>query len=103
MPSQTPISDSPLAADASHDKSADTAPAPVAGSDAIPWDTALRICAAIWAENRRRWYTPAGMMCRGCMKFSAGDPAKRCFASHPDNRGCYQVNARYDQRVVASR
>ncbi len=67
----------------------------------IPRETALRLCADIWQMNRRKWYTSAGMMCRGCMTFSKGDPAKRCFANSPDNRGCYQVNARYDARVAS--
>jgi hypothetical protein len=64
---------------------------------AIPYETALRLCAAIKAENRGKWYTAGSMMCRGCVKFSKGDPAKMCFANSPDNRGCYQVNARYDR------
>ncbi len=70
---------------------------------AIPQETALQLCAAIRAENRHKWYTPGGMMCRGCVKFSRGDPAKMCFASSPDNRGCYQVNARYDGQTPADR
>lgn len=76
------------------------APAPV--PHAIPWDTALRLCAAIRAENRHKWYTPNGMMCRGCVAFSEGNPAKMCFANKPGNRGCYQVNARYDRQVDAT-
>lgn len=64
---------------------------------AIPLETARRLCAAVQQANWRKWYTPAGMMCRGCLRFSHGDPAKMCYASSPDNRGCYQVNARYDQ------
>jgi hypothetical protein len=70
---------------------------------AIPWDTALQICSAIQAKNRHRWYTPSGMMCRGCVTFSKGDPAKMCFASQPDNRGCYQVNERFDQQLGANK
>lgn len=63
---------------------------------AISKEEALRLCAAIQTENRRKWFTPGGMMCRGCVRFSKGNPAKLCFANRPDNRGCYQVNARYD-------
>jgi hypothetical protein len=75
---------------------------PDAIPDTIPWDTALHLCATLQAENRHKWYTPNGMMCRGCVRFSAGNPAKRCLANRPDNRGCYQVNARYDaQRLPA--
>ncbi len=68
---------------------------------AIPWETALQLCTSIQAENRRKWYTAGGMMCRGCLRFSKGDLAKRCFANDPDNRGCYQVNARFDQLVAS--
>lgn len=71
--------------------------------NAIAWDDALQICAAIRQENKHKWFTPNGMMCRGCVKFSKGEPAKMCFASSPDNRGCYQVNAKYDQRVLAAK
>lgn len=71
-------------------------------TSAIPHDVALQLCAAIRTENRHKWYTASGMMCRGCVKFSGGDPAKMCFASHPDNRGCYQVNARYDREHAAA-
>ncbi len=65
----------------------------------IPREMALQLCAAIQAENRRKWYTAAGMMRLGCVEFSKGDPARQCFASRPDNRGCYQVNARQDARL----
>ena len=64
----------------------------------IPKEQALQLCAQIREENRHKWYTPAGMMCWGCVKFSKGDPAKMCVSLQPDYRGCYQVNARYDQQ-----
>lgn len=64
---------------------------------AIPREVALRLCTEIQHENRGKWYTSGGMMCRGCVRFSHGDPAKMCFSSKPDNRGCYQVNARYER------
>lgn len=67
---------------------------------AIPWDTALQLCAAIQAENRHKWYTPNEIMCLGCVIFSSGTPAKMCFANRPDNRGCYQINARYDLQTA---
>jgi hypothetical protein len=70
--------------------------------NAIPREVAIRLCADIQVENRYRWYTPAGNMCHGCLAYSRGDPARMCFASRPDNRGCYQVNARYDQHVPTS-
>lgn len=69
---------------------------------AIPRETALSLCSAIQAENRRKWFTPGGMMCRGCVKFSKGNPARMCFANQPNNRGCYQVNARFDRAPVTA-
>lgn len=72
----------------------------MATTHAIPRETARQLCDAIRVENQRKWYTPGGMMCRGCLRFSKGDPARRCFANSPDNRGCYQVNARFDALVV---
>jgi hypothetical protein len=68
-------------------------------SMAIPREKALQLCTEIRQENRHKRYTPAGMMCWGCTTFSKGDPAKMCFSSRPDFRGCYQVNARYDSQV----
>jgi hypothetical protein len=65
----------------------------------IPKEKALELCLEIRQENRGKWYTSAGMMCWGCLTFSKGDPAKMCFSSQPDYRGCYQVNARYDRQV----
>lgn len=64
---------------------------------AIPLEIALQLCAEIQQANRGKWYTSGGMMCRGCVRFSHGDPAKMCFSNRPDNRGCYQVNARYER------
>lgn len=94
MPAQTNLSDVSPSAATTHEGPA--------GNTAIPQDDALRLCSAIWVKNRHKWYTAAGMMCRGCMTFSKGDPAKRCFASSPDNRGCYQVNAQYDQQTTSA-
>ena len=67
--------------------------------DAIPRERAMQLCAEIRQENRRRWYTPAAMMCWGCTTFSGGDPAKMCLSSKPGYRGCYQVNTRYGRAL----
>lgn len=66
--------------------------------EAIPRETALRLCEEIRAENRGRWWTVNGMWCWGCARFS-GEPDRRCWANAPGNRGCAQVNARYDREV----
>jgi hypothetical protein len=69
---------------------------------AIPTDTALALCAAFQAENRLFWFTPTGMMCWGCALRSRRHPARRYFASRPGNRGCYQINARYDGQAAVA-
>ncbi len=68
---------------------------------AIPSEKALQLCIEIRQENRHKRFTPGGIMCWGCMTYAKGDPAKLCFANvkYPGNRGCYQVNARYDSQV----
>ena len=67
--------------------------------EAIPDETALRLCEEILAENRDKWWTVNGLWCRGCVRFSGGDPGKRCWANVPGNRGCTQVNERYHRDV----
>ena len=64
----------------------------------IPADIALKLCEEICEKNRRRWYSFYGMWCWGCCTFTKGDPAKRCFNNPPENRGCTQVNRKYDNR-----
>ncbi len=64
---------------------------------------ALAICDQLRAVNRGKWYTYQTWWCWGCMTFTKGEPAKRCFANRPDNRGCEQVNQRFDQTVPNSR
>ena len=56
---------------------------------------ALLLCATIRLENRRKWYTPAGLQCLICMRFSKGDPAKMCLTRQEGYRGCRLVNRRY--------
>lgn len=64
--------------------------------DAIPLDDALRLCELALAENRRRWWNPLALQCRGCVRFSP-EPARRCFAAEPGNRGCGFVNRRWER------
>ena len=62
----------------------------------IPDTIAQKLCLEISAVNRRRWYTFNGLWCWGCARFS-GDASKRCFANQAGNRGCAQVNARFNR------
>ena len=59
-------------------------------------EVALKLCQQVREENRGRWYSFYFWWCWGCSKFSKGNPGKLCFSSRTDNRGCCQVNKRYD-------
>lgn len=63
---------------------------------AIDRQTAAELCRQIRQENRNQWYRWTAWWCWGCHKFTGGDEDRMCFANHPQNRGCAQVNARYD-------
>jgi len=63
----------------------------------LPKDQALALCEQLRAENRGKWYTYQTWWCWGCTTFTKGDPAKRCFANAAGNRGCLQVNERFDR------
>ncbi|MFC1900413.1 hypothetical protein ACFLYN_02355 [Chloroflexota bacterium] len=65
----------------------------------IPADVALGMCREIRDENRGRWYSFYGMWCWGCYTFSGRNPEKMCFSNSPGNRGCSQVNKKYDNMV----
>jgi len=62
---------------------------------AIRRDVALLICAALQQDNGGKWYTPAGLQCWGCLKFSKGDPARMCLSRREGYRGCRLVNKRH--------
>lgn len=62
--------------------------------------TALALCREIQEEQQGKWWRWAAWWCWGCRKASGGEPAKMCWHNHPAFRGCAQVNALYDTRVV---
>lgn len=64
---------------------------------AISQSQALTICSQLQSENHRKWFTYQAWWCWGCTTFTRGDAAKRCFANAPENRGCEQVNRRFDE------
>ena len=70
--------------------------------DTIPTDVALKLCEGIRKQNQGRWYSFYGIWCMMCNKISKGDIMKLCFHGRPDNRGCSQVNNRYDKRKPSS-
>ncbi len=63
----------------------------------IPAGVARQLCAEIWHANHDKWYTFNGLWCTFCARFSPTSE-QRCFANArtPGNRGCAQVNARFD-------
>ena len=65
---------------------------------AITKEQAEQLCAEIRQQYRDKWYAFAGLQCWGCTTFSKGDPAKMCFSSKPDNRGCNLVSSRFDRQ-----
>jgi hypothetical protein len=64
---------------------------------AIPAETGLRLCEEIRRDNAGKWYSFNGLWCWGCAKAAGGDPAKYCFANGVGNRGCAQVNRRFER------
>ncbi len=70
---------------------------PTPSVNPIPSEIAWQLCEEIRIESTRKWYTLAGMQCRGCIAFSRGDRAKMCVSNRPDNRGCNLVSARFDR------
>jgi uncharacterized protein (DUF779 family) len=62
--------------------------------ETIPCDVALQLCSEIRQEKGVKMFS----QCWGCVRFSKGDPAKMCFSSRADNRGCGIINKRYDKQ-----
>ncbi len=67
---------------------------------AIPLETAEKLCMEISQANRGKMFTFQGLWCWGCARFS-GAISKRCFASERENRGCPQVNERFEKEIVS--
>jgi len=74
--------------------------AALAVSEPIPDEMAIKLCDQVCADNRGKWYTFRGLWCWGCRTFSKGDATKRCYASKDGNRGCPQMNERWDTLVT---
>ncbi len=66
----------------------------------IPKEIAQQMCVEIREENRGKWYTFNGLWCWGCTAQARGDVRKMCFRNTPENRGCTQVNQRFDLRFT---
>jgi len=66
-------------------------------NDVIPKDIALQLCEEIQKENARKKFGSGKMMCWGGIKATKDNVEGRCVFANEQNRGCYQVNARYDK------
>lgn len=64
---------------------------------AIPEDVARQLCDEIRSDNRGKWWRWTAWWCWGCATFTKGDAAKMCWYGPPQNRGCSQVNQRYER------
>lgn len=69
----------------------------------IQRDVALRLCNDLLARSRRRWLDPRTWQCRACAWASRRDPTQLAFAARPDNRGCRNVNERWESLGRPSR
>ncbi|WXG39642.1 MAG: hypothetical protein WED07_02210 [Candidatus Freyarchaeum deiterrae] len=65
--------------------------------DAIPKDIALRLCEEIRLENASKKLGAGKSMCHFCYNYSIEHPGQLCVFANEENRGCYQVNKRYDK------
>ncbi len=66
--------------------------------EAIPKDIALQLCEEIREESARKKFGSGKMMCWGCIKATKDNIKGRCVFANELNRGCSQINKRYDKR-----
>ena len=63
----------------------------------IELDTAVELCESIREENKKKRFSIWKVMCYFCMKAAKDDIKKRCICANSKNRGCTQVNKRFDK------
>ncbi len=65
----------------------------------VPEETAVKLCEEIQVENLKKFPLNYGRMwCWGCRTFTKGEAGKMCWANDAGNRGCGQINERYDNK-----
>jgi len=67
-------------------------------SEMIPKEEALRLCDEIREENMKKRFSAGKHQCSFCYKRAGGNPEKLMIFANPLNRGCSQVNKRYDMK-----
>jgi hypothetical protein len=65
--------------------------------NAIPKETAIKICQQIQDEREKKIYSVGEIQCVACLKSAKGDPDRMCFSSTKDYRGCEFINKRFDK------
>ena len=63
----------------------------------IDRNMAIELCEKVRAENKKKKISIWKAMCYFCIKAAKGDPTKRCLCANEENRGCTQVNKRFDK------
>lgn len=65
--------------------------------DAIPTEIALKLCNEIREENARKRLGFGKTQCQFCYRFGKEKTERLCIFGNEQNRGCQQVNKRYDK------
>ncbi len=65
---------------------------------AIADGVALRICRELRGEHRGKLLSWRAWQCKVCARLRA--PERRSFANKPGNRGCRQVNERFEAQYA---
>ncbi|MHA2075819.1 MAG: hypothetical protein ACW97X_14455 [Candidatus Hodarchaeales archaeon] len=71
----------------------------------IPRGLAIQICEEILIEHKKSRLWPLGigkLQCWGCQRFGKKNDSNEniCALNNDDNRGCWQVNKRFDQNFT---
>jgi len=65
-------------------------------SNRIPENVALKLCEEIYDENKRKKVGIWKVQCHFCRTTAKDDQREFCIFANGMNRGCPQVNRRYD-------
>ena len=63
----------------------------------IPREVALELCTKIREENMGKLFGIGKTQCSFCYKLAKDDRSKLCIFANEANRGCTQINKRYQK------
>ncbi len=66
----------------------------------IEREKAIELCEIIRSENKKKKISMWKAMCYFCAKAAGDDITHRCICANEENRGCTQVNKRYDNMIA---